>query len=532
MTIESNTVDPTTVATPGDTGSILTNSNGVYWKSDDGTTTNWIPLRSPTTTLGDLIYRGVNGDVRLPLGGPDEILSTSAFGPIWVSPPVGVTVGAKGDIQTHDGINPESLGAGDDGDFLIVDSNESVGLKWSNQLQGVLNPVTDWEDITATANTVLLPTGLGAASGTYQNYKIRQVGDTIYINFVFTTNATPGSGASTVFFPLQTPQAEDRLNAGTFTTFAVNYAIDSNASFKTTTAFLSGASGVRIINTGSGSSVLGQDFNASASVYANFSYKAQGLSSGVDAVTRNEILTAATDNYCSGFIPANGLTVFRENYSGCIGVTKIGAGTYRLNYSAMALTNTPSIIANSMDIGSGIICGQDNAFSNTTTQTQVICRNTSNSLTDTNFMYKITKVGDDYNKSRVIVGTFGKCQTKYLSANITSDTNDVSDLRFTGLEIGSRYEVIIHPQVNANTSSDNIDVTGLNNGSIICRYTANVPVGGVDRSSSVCIFTAAGTTFNINATSISSGSNVVGNGTDTATKVTLCTDNREETTEF
>lgn len=43
--IISGTIDPTAVATPGDTGSMFLRDNGVaYIKQDDGTTTNWFPL--------------------------------------------------------------------------------------------------------------------------------------------------------------------------------------------------------------------------------------------------------------------------------------------------------------------------------------------------------------------------------------------------------------------------------------------------------------------------------------------------------
>lgn len=65
-TIESNDVDPQSVATPADSGSILINDNGVFHKDDDGLTTNWTKLEPELPAIasegGNFLY--TNGVVK------------------------------------------------------------------------------------------------------------------------------------------------------------------------------------------------------------------------------------------------------------------------------------------------------------------------------------------------------------------------------------------------------------------------------------------------------------------------------------
>ncbi len=453
--------------------------------------------------------------------------STAVCGFDFKTPPVSTTLSAKGEIQAHNGTTNVAIPAPtSNGLFLVSDDSQDSGWRRSNQLQGVLNPVTDWEDITATANTSLLPTGLGSSTGTYSYYRKRQVGDTVHVEFRFNTTATVGSGSANVTFPLSPIPTSSTTNSGSIATFNVTHAESANVAFRTSTAIVS-AVGATIMNQGTGGVIVGSNIGANAQIYGKFNYKATGLTSGLSAVVQNKTLTAEDDNYCSGFIPANGSAVFRENYSGCIGVTKISSGTYRLNYSAMSLSNTPSIIANSMDIGSGIICGQDNAFSNTLTETQVVCRNTSNSLTDTNFMYKITKVGNDYNKSKIIVGTFGNCQTKFLTADIGSNVVDILDLRFTNLEIGRNYILNMRPYYRFNVS-DNMEFDAKTNGNTICRDTTGQSGGGYNTfKSTICHFTAQATTLIFDSRSVAATNLINGNGSRGETYIELCTSEKE-----
>lgn len=87
-TIESGAVDPTSVATPGDQGSLFTNDTGVYFKGDDGITTNWTLLT-----------------------------------------PYGLPIMAKGSLLTSDGVANGEFTACADDEILVYDSAETAGVK-------------------------------------------------------------------------------------------------------------------------------------------------------------------------------------------------------------------------------------------------------------------------------------------------------------------------------------------------------------------------------------------------------------------
>ena len=88
----------------------------------------WIdpPATSPTTTLGDLIYRGNTEDERLAIGTQDQILSVNGAGiPAWIDPPSTSPTISAGDIIYNDGTgagNDTFLSIGSEGDVLTVNS--------------------------------------------------------------------------------------------------------------------------------------------------------------------------------------------------------------------------------------------------------------------------------------------------------------------------------------------------------------------------------------------------------------------------
>ena len=477
----------------GATAASLLNDTKIYVTSvaktlDDAIADGDIGAASPTTTQGDLIVRGLLEDERLPIG-----------------------------VQ---GANLVSNG---------------TTLEYSTTLTGTLNPVTDWETFTVS--------GSWSSNVTYTG-KYRRVGDSAEIAVYISVSGAPNSSNLNVNMP-----AGLVIDTSKLTDTSSNSTIIGEAS-----VFDGSTDQIAIIRyeTSTTVSVWGQrvgsaeahrlrrvsqsepfTFGNRDSVKIKFKVPIVGWSSGVDGVVQNKVLTAATDNYCTGFIPANGSAVFRENYNGCIGVTKISAGTYRLNYSAMSLSNTPSIMANSMDIGSGVICGQDNAFSNTTTETQVICRNTSNALTDTNFMYKITKVENDYNKAKIIVGTFGKCQTKFLSTDISSSTTSIIDLRLQNLNTSKLYSITLNASFvysvgNTCTMYANDGVQDL---LILQNREADSTADRTIDTSTNPFFSPGSSTINIgmseNATCV-----LEGNNTFSETWVTICEVNKSQTTQF
>lgn len=100
----------------------------------------WItaPSSSPTTTQGDLILRGLTVDERLPIGTVDQLLTSDGTTASWQDAPISTTLTTKGDIQTYDTAN-QRLPVGNDGEFLVADSNETTGLKWSSSISGLIS---------------------------------------------------------------------------------------------------------------------------------------------------------------------------------------------------------------------------------------------------------------------------------------------------------------------------------------------------------------------------------------------------------
>lgn len=106
--IESGTIDPTSVATPGDTGSLFMRDTGVvYVKKDDGTTTNWANLSE--------------------VGSPFPAM-------------------AKGSIVTSNGTSNGEFTACANGERLEWDSTETSGVKC------VSDPMVPYQYIEAAAS--------------------------------------------------------------------------------------------------------------------------------------------------------------------------------------------------------------------------------------------------------------------------------------------------------------------------------------------------------------------------------------------
>jgi hypothetical protein len=136
-------------------------TDGQLLSADSVETTGlkWIdpPVTTPTTTEGDIIVRGATEDVRLPIGLNEYLLTSDGTTASWQPAPVSTTLDTKGQIQTYSTENA-ALDVGLDGTFLVADSTEPTGLKYTASLQGKLNPITDTVDgvctSTHTANAV------------------------------------------------------------------------------------------------------------------------------------------------------------------------------------------------------------------------------------------------------------------------------------------------------------------------------------------------------------------------------------------
>lgn len=167
------------VPTGGTAGQVLSKIDGTDFN------TQWVNQTgggsSPTTTKGDMIVHDSSADQRLPVGTNGQVLvadSTQALGVKWAPAPAGSPLTTKGDLYVYDTAN-DRLPVGTDGQILTADSTQTTGMKWATPASGFANPMTTlgdlmFEDATPTAarlagNTsatkkYLSQTGTGAVS--------------------------------------------------------------------------------------------------------------------------------------------------------------------------------------------------------------------------------------------------------------------------------------------------------------------------------------------------------------------------------
>lgn len=110
------------------------------WRHLDGTSITFDSI-SPLTQKGDLLTRDATTHSRLPVGTDDQILiadSTADEGMRWGDLPDAPTLDditpttTKGDLIVDDGSVPDRLPVGNDGEVLMADSGEDLGVKWTS----------------------------------------------------------------------------------------------------------------------------------------------------------------------------------------------------------------------------------------------------------------------------------------------------------------------------------------------------------------------------------------------------------------
>jgi hypothetical protein len=116
-----------------------------------------------------------------------------------------------------------------------------------------------------------------------------------------------------------------------------------------------------------------------------------------------------------------------------------------------------------------------------------------------------------------------KCQTKYLTSDVTTDTT-VSDLGFSSMTIGKKYEVAIRLLSDHSIASlDNIVLDMKDGSTLLCRTSTSGSNGVQPSDFNKCKFTAQSTSITAETLSISSGNAVRGDTTvELETKVELC----------
>ncbi len=155
----------------------------------------------------------------------------------------------------------------------------------------------------------------------------------------------------------------------------------------------------------------------------------------------------------------------------------------------------------------------------------------------------IAKVGQNRTTmlpSLVTSGTMKK-QTKFLNADVTADTLDITDLRFNNLVVGNTYQVIYN-FLFSHAGVDGAVSARLRNGTTLVgqsRINVAIPTGSIDThegqfSYVVGPFVATATDMTVEALFIQTGDTIRGNGLVTETHATIyeIPMNINEVTEF
>lgn len=252
------------------------------------------------------------------------------------------------------------------------------------------------------------------------------------------------------------------------------------------------------------------------------------------AVSENE-LDEFTSNELSAIISAPS-TIVSENHDWLTSCSQNGAGTGHVDCLVKAdvfsVAPSCSCTANNGNTTQSSTC-KIRSTSTSAVTFSISNGNTLPSFGNLPFHIQCSKQGVDVNKTQVVKGTFGDCQTKYLSADVTTNTTGISDLGFSGLGIGQKYKICLSPYFGVANPDNQIALLSIHDGSTVAA--ARVGNGG----SSVTLhqfttcsasFTATATTITHNSFSVALGSDIRGNGTSAETYVTLCEDKTGENT--
>jgi hypothetical protein len=117
-----------------------------------------------------------------------------------------------------------------------------------------------------------------------------------------------------------------------------------------------------------------------------------------------------------------------------------------------------------------------------------------------------------------------KCQTKFLTSDITTNVADIADLKFTGLTIGKKYRAVFNPMLTV--SGDSQIVASILNGTTVLGINRCGSASGTvacGQSSVSTVFTATSTDLIASTGSFGGTSPTLsGNGTRGETHVELC----------
>lgn len=240
-------------------------------------------------------------------------------------------------------------------------------------------------------------------------------------------------------------------------------------------------------------------------------------------VSQETELTADTANELSFNVRNNGVcTIENDIYNVVTNVVRIGTGNCQVTFKSGLMSNTEygCLATGTSDSTVSYACVKDSI--NT-----ISVVGWDGSYYDRNATVKLIKNKEKYNKSQTIIGKVvnRKCQTKYLTTNITS-TGIMSDLTFNNLIIGKKYSIKGQAYILASTA------VNILNGAIIVGGIRIMSSGSYEKivNPNTGTFTATNSVVTFNKIL---GNTLYGDNSKSTTFMELCEENGTlDTTEF
>jgi len=423
-------------------GSLLTSNgtvNGEFTACADGEIVVWdaaevagfrcaAAYTSTLTTDGDLLMYNA-GEVRLPAGTENQLLTMIGGFASWQPAPVSTTLTTKGDIQTFDTAN-QRLPVGANNSFLVADSAETTGLKWSDSITGLISQAQFVGSLTyQEADCIWVGT-----STTYDGFPVDAdcdasniLGDVAApdtkIPAIKILNArTDGyyevkwqglyfSSGGSCLITLSSSTSFD--NQGTSSLVETENRRDNTllGNFKFTTG---GDKSIQVIHdlvNGSSCQVAGRD-DVNSKFTVHFFPDSNSL-----AAVQNKTLNAQTANELSAIVTGGTPVVSSENFDWLGACSLTSTGNVSCNINSGIFTQTPVChvtAQRNLDNNRYVISAYVRNVSTSTldfswsladdNQASVAAMVYSDN--STNFRISCSKQGADVNKSQVITGTF------------------------------------------------------------------------------------------------------------------------------
>lgn len=456
---------------------------------------------------------------------------------------------------------------GQAGNFLVTDGTNA---SWNSELQGTLNPVTDWKIGTCTSTVT---------TNAVTSCRYRRIGDSIEVSWKILFSGPNTQGPIEVTIPdglvLDTSKINTTTNfAATFGTgnylgasahqlqayydstdgrFCGAYVRDQTAGINNTisTCVATDSNSPEVV-------ASGHEFNLTAE------FPVVGLSSGLDAVVTNNVTPKARFGATvDQAIPNNTETQIALNTSvyldqitldtGANTITITKSGFYQ--FSPLILlrnTSTSQPPANSrcfsgLEVISGPNAGKTEGFQGVrvgsppnalwayscglgSVVTELAAGDVIEFNVNHNFGSNVELVANNYIQvieqldTSVVVGAVDSqkwvCEYNYLSSDLTANATDIASLRFNlvpngkyNLRIKSRFQFV---------NNDTYELLAFDNGSLECFVRDSGQNSWINKETDNCDFIAESSELNFNLSSVAAGNTLFGNGGKAETHAILC----------